>query len=127
MKFLDAFLRVFLTKIERNYLQKCKIRPALSDDEFIATYYSECPFSAEIPLRIRKVFREQEKCYKVIPTDTVWEMSDDIPFVELMQEIAEEFDIDISISEIEDLNGSFDSIVRLVAKKYGGVEKRGQN
>jgi len=120
MKVRAALLGIFLSKVERNYLRRCKNRPTLSDDEFIAAYYSACPFSPDIPLRVRRVFREQLRYSKVIPTDVVWEMSDNFPLEDFMLEVAEEFNIDTSVSAIKQLDGSFDSIVQLVTRSLGG-------
>lgn len=118
----DILCFVLSSRVEREYVRKCKSRPLLSDEEFLDNFYSQSPFPVDIPLRIRKLFREQEGADRVIPTDCVWDMSDDFLMDELMYEISEEFRIEVRDHEIVSLDGTFDSIVKLVAQKVSSSQ-----
>ncbi len=103
---------------ERKYAEECGRRSRLSDDEFWATYYSSSSVRRDIPLRIRKVLAEQLGFDRIVPSDSPSDILCDIDLQVILDEIADEFGVPLSVDDLPNRDGSFDSIVRLVNSKF---------
>ena len=94
-------------------------RPLMDDETFYDTYYGKSGIQQQIPVRLRTLFAVQlGKPWKhLVPTDKVEDVYPDLGFEELVFEAEEEFGIQVGIEEIQQLDGTFDSLVRLIATK----------
>jgi acyl carrier protein len=116
---LWAALRwVFSYSSEIEYDRKCRERPLLDDDAFVERFYNDSSIPKDIPIRVRKVYRDQLYMAKVYPEDIADDITPDLDLGELLIEIEEEFGIEILDNDTqpgdEPFDGSFDAIVRLV-------------
>ena len=119
--FALAAYRVFLPMPERKYAEECDTRQPLTDDEFLEKYYSGKDFSADIPIRLRRLLSRVLGAHKVIPSDNVFDIYQDVDFMEIVYEVGEEFDMGISVDEASKCDGTFDSLVRLLVEKIGSL------
>jgi hypothetical protein len=105
---------------EIEYHRKCQERPLLDDDAFVERFYKDCAIPKDIPIRVRTIYRNQLNMAKVYPGDIADEISPDLDLGELLVEIEEEFGIENLGNNMqltsESFNGSFDAIVKLVAR-----------
>src|SRR5262249_26513364 len=95
----------------------------LDDDAFYLLYYGNTTVPREIPVRLRKLCVKQlgRRWIVVKPEDCL--VDDEIDFVELLLEIAEEFGISIPDEDIGRMDVTFDSVVRYLAA--GANQERG--
>ena len=111
---------------ERDYDRKCRERPLLDDDAFVERFYKDSSIPKGIPIRVRKVYRDQLNMAKVYPEDIADEITPDLDLGELLIEIEEAFGIELPDNDKqpgdEPFDGSFDAIVRLVAHALSVTE-----
>lgn len=87
------------------------------DDDTLSRYYdSNTSIPRAIPIRLRKVLVEQlgRRWHWVKPDDWLIE-SDEIDFDELLDDIGDEFGISIPDDDKQQLEPTFDSVVRYLA------------
>ena len=101
-------------------------RPLVDDEKFYDAHYGNSGIPKAIPLRLRNLFVAQlgKPWDRVVPTDKPEDMYPDIPFEELALEAAEEFGVQVSTGETRELDGSFDSLVRLIAAKLATLQDK---
>jgi hypothetical protein len=117
LKHCRSLVRSFaMFETERKYREESKQRPELSDDEFIQQFYPD-GVKREIPLRIRKILSKQLKLNKLEPPDCPADILQDIDLYVIVREVADDFDVSVTEEEVASLDGSIDSIVRLVDQK----------
>ena len=109
--------RAEMFESERKYADECARRSRLTDDEFLAIYYTSCDIRRDIPLRVRRILAEQLGFDKIVPSDCPSDILQDIDLQDILYEIAEEFGVALNADELPDNSGSVDSIVRLVNSK----------
>ena len=112
---------LFRTKEERAKWREMRQRPMLSDDEFYERFYADTGIAKEIPVRLRRIYATQLAMDRVWPADKATECDSELDLAELLAEVEEAFNLEVSDEEALKLNESFDSIVRLVARKLGSV------
>lgn len=85
---------------------------------FFNTYYAKTSVPKDIPIRLRKIFVEQlgSRWKRVKPHDRPTDEDDELDFSELLSEIEHEFGIAIPEEQAQRMDGSFDGIVRYVAR-----------
>jgi acyl carrier protein len=103
---------------ERKYADECCHRPRLRDEEFLARYYSSSDIRKDIPLRVRKILAEQLGFDKVVPSDCPSDILQDIDLQDILDEIAEEFGVVLTVEELPNDDWSVDAIIRLVDSKF---------
>lgn len=108
---------LFRTKEERSKWREMRQRPLLSDDEFYQRFYADTGIAKEILVRIRHIYATQLAMDRVWPADKATEFDSELDLAELLVEVEEEFKVEVSDDEALKLDGSFDSLVRLVARK----------
>ena len=117
---------VLMNKTERRYRELCEQRPQLSDEEFIRAYYAH-EVNRAVALRVRRILREQLKFDRIEPSDRPCDILQDIDLSEIIWELAESFRISVNAQEVASLDGSIDSMIRLIDKKVaeeGGRQER---
>lgn len=107
-----------MSKEEKEYFQECQRRPELTDAEFAKRYYFDSGIALDIPARVRRTISYQLKLPKLIPSDNICRILD-VDLAELVWEVAEEFNVKVALDEMRGLDGSVDSIIRLMAAKVG--------
>jgi hypothetical protein len=121
---------VFSYSSEIEYHRTCQERPLLDDDTFVERFYKDSPIPRDIPIRVRKIYRDQLNMAKVYPGDIADEITPDLDLGELIVEVEEEFGIDNLGTDRqqtdEPFDGSFDAIVRLVAHALSATESSTQ-
>jgi acyl carrier protein len=105
-----------MIRSEREYHETCQQRPHLSDDEFIQRFYPN-EIDRAVPLRVRRILAEQLGFDRVEPQDRPCDILQDIDLSAIVWEIAEDFGLSIDDSEIASLDGSVDSIIKLVVAR----------
>ncbi len=103
----------------RRALREFDLRRELDDQEFVRTFYASSDIDPQVPLRIRRLLAKQlgQRWMRVLPTDCIPEIDDELDFVELVKELEGEFQITIPEREWKLLDGSFESLVQCVARK----------
>ncbi len=109
----------FALPSERAFDEEAASRPVLDDEAFYQSYYAASGIAKEIPVRLRRLLAYQlgRRWEKVQPTDQPPEVCPDLDFAEIVFEVDEEFGINTAGEEINALDGSFDSLVRHIARK----------
>jgi len=102
---------------ERKYADECARRSRLTDDEFLARYYSSPDIRQDVPLRVRRILAEQFGFEKIVPSDSPSDILQDIDLQVILDEIGEEFGVTLMVEELPEGAGSVDAIVRLVNSK----------
>jgi len=105
---------------ERTFERDLARRVAMDNETFCRTYYGDPDIPKEIPIRLRKLFSHQlgQHRERLAPTDKPTDVYDDLDLYELLVEVQDEFGVRMSNQELSQLDGSFDSIVRLLAAKW---------
>lgn len=102
---------------ERAKWAEMRQRPMLSDDEFYKRFYADSGVVRQIPIRLRLVYATQLGMDRVLPGDKAIEFDSELDLADLLAVVEETFNVKLSDEETLKLDGSFDSIVRLVASK----------
>ena len=108
---------LFPSQQKRARWAEMRQRPMLSDDEFYERFYADTGIAREIPIRLRRIYATQLAMDRVWPSDKATEFDGELDLADLVADVAEEFNVEVSNDEALKLDGSFDSIVRLVAGK----------
>jgi hypothetical protein len=106
---------------ERACRRQVRERPLLTDDAFYERFYANTGVSKEIVSRLRRLYAEQlpVPMEKVWPADKATDVDWELDFADVLGMVESEFGICFTKEDLADLNGSFDSLVRSVAKKSG--------
>ncbi len=102
---------------ERRFRREIAERESLDDARFLQEFYADRQIPSDIPLRLRPIYckffeievgklRPQDRPPEIVELDTV----------DLIRDIETEFGVKISDEDAEQIDGSFDSIVRYLAK-----------
>jgi acyl carrier protein len=94
-------------------------RSLLTDEQMIREYFSETNIDPQIPIRIRRIFGHQLQLdsERLRPGDDFAAIYADLDFVEMFDEIEEEFGIAISNEELSAINGTILSLSELIQRK----------
>ncbi len=109
-------------RTERMYKRKAESRELLTDDEYYERYYHRTDVERDVVVRVRKVVATQLAFTKVVPSDNICQMFLDIPFDEVVWDLAEEFGFQWTHEELSALDGSLNSLIRYVARKTQDTE-----
>ena len=103
----------------RRFLRILASRESLSDAEFIRAYYADAAIPADIPLRLRPIYGQYFEIDppKIDPEDLPASIHE-FDTRPLVDEIENEFGIEISDEDQERTTGDFDSVVRMIARLY---------
>jgi hypothetical protein len=100
---------------ERTHWKRLKERPLLDDDAFYERFYAGTGIPKEIPLRLRTLYAEQLLMDAVWPEDKAVEFDWELDFGDLLGMVEAVFSVRFTEEDITHIDGSFDSVVRLVA------------
>jgi hypothetical protein len=105
------------TESERRFEQVVRERPLLSDDEFVAAYYSDQSVPREILIRLKTELVQTlgEEWEKVVPTDNPGLIHNEIDPWDIFCRLSRVFGVPISLEDAKSLDGSFDSMARFLA------------
>jgi acyl carrier protein len=92
----------------------------LDDHTFYQRYYGNTAVPKDIPVRLRKVLVQQmgRRWLRVTPEDWLIE-SDEIDFVDVLDDIGDEFGLSIPDEDMKQLEPAFNSIVHYLAARIG--------
>src|ERR1700733_1596795 len=92
-------------------------RPVLDDESFYARYYDGTEVPRDIPIRARRILAEQLGAHwlRVCPSDDIPAILMDVDLTNIIWEIAEEFDVEVTLDQMKGIDGTFDSVVRCFA------------
>lgn len=108
---------------EREYREVCQDRADLDDREFHQSFYRESPVTLDTCSRVRRVLNSQLNLSNVRPEDNLAVIFDDIDFGEICLEIGTELGIQLTDDKIQSMDGTVDSIIRMVDRlSTGGVK-----
>jgi hypothetical protein len=102
---------------ERRFHRQYAARPRLDDDQFFQAYYAESDVSLDIVRRLRPIyagFFELDPT-QLHPLDRPPELIE-LDTADLLESIEKEFRVSMNDSDAEQLDGSFDSIARYLAR-----------
>jgi hypothetical protein len=102
---------------ERANWKRFTQRELLDDEAFFQRFYAGTGISKEIPLRLRRLYTKELLIDRVWPEDKTVEFDWELDFGDVLDRVEREFGVRFTKDEVEQIDGSFDSIVRLVAKK----------
>jgi hypothetical protein len=103
---------------ERQFRRELVNRTPLSDGQFFERFYSRTDISPEIVNRLKPIycsFFEMDPT-RLQPHDIPPEFSD-IDTCDLVEAVEKEFEVSWTDEELEQMNGSFDSIVHSLARR----------
>jgi hypothetical protein len=108
---------------ERRFRREVASREPLDDAEFIRQCYPGSEIPPDVPLRLRPIYCRyfDIEIGKLRPADRPPEIVD-LDTVDLVREIEQAFGITISDQDAENIDGSFDSIVRHLASRRAAME-----
>jgi acyl carrier protein len=118
---LDSLTDCVKTRHEQAFERELKGRPLMDDETFYQSHYGGTYIPREIPIQLRRLFAAQlgDPWARVQPADKPADVYHDLDFAELVVDAQEEFGVSISINEMRELDGSFDSLAKVVAEKLG--------
>ena len=101
---------------ERAFHREWKLRHPMDDLTFYESFYESTGVPVDIPRRLRPIYGKffGIDATRLRPTDRPPEIVD-IDTVGLVRDIEAEFDVTIPDADAENMDGSFDSIVRYLA------------
>jgi hypothetical protein len=102
---------------ERRLRRAIRERPLLSDDDFYERFYTGSGISPHIPRRLRKIYAAQLGMDRVWPEDNATYFDGELDLADLLIDVADEFGVHFTEAEVEQMTGSFDSIVQCLARK----------
>jgi hypothetical protein len=104
---------------ERANWKRLKQRQLLDDDAFYERFYAGTGISKEIPIRLRRSYAVGLLMDRVWPEDKAVEFDWEVDFGDVLAAAENDFGVRFTNDEAGQIDGSFDSVVRLVAKKLG--------
>jgi len=118
---------LFPSSEQKAFHRNLRQRPALDDDAFYDRFYSGSGIAKEIVIRIRKELKRALglNLGGVRPDDNVALAYDDIDFADVLWRLSRTFDVHIPQDACwDEIDGTFDSLVRYVAKHKAGPDKQ---
>jgi len=118
--FAAAWLMVFVTKAPRRRFRRAVARRDPIDAvTFVARYYPRSEVSAELASRVRQVYGQRFDLdpEKLLPADNAYLVltrGDDVAW---RYELQEPLGIELSAGDAEQLDGSLDALLRVVARR----------
>lgn len=108
---------------ERRFRREVASRAPLDEAEFIRQFYADGSVPADIVVRLRPIYCRyfDIEIGKLRPTDRPPEIVE-LDTVELVRKIEREFSLTIPDRDAENIDGSFDSIVRYLAQHQATSE-----
>jgi acyl carrier protein len=93
-------------------------REPLDDTQFFGAFYANTDVPADTPRRLRPIYSKffDIEMGKLRPDDRPPEIAD-LDTVDLVRDIETEFDIAVPDKDAEQIDGSFDSIVRFLSER----------
>jgi hypothetical protein len=132
VKVLALLANCCLSKEERAYEDELGKRPKLDDDEFFEQFYAASGIPKDIPVRLRKLYKEMlgEEHSALQPQDNLAFIYGEIDFADVLYRVGREFKLKIPLetatkapltykgksSSTGEIDGTFDSVVRYLAK-----------
>lgn len=104
---------------ERANWKRLKQRELLDDDAFYERFYAGTDIPKEIPLCLRRLYAEELQMDEVWPEDNAVEFDGELDFGDVLDRAERDFGVRFTEEEIRQIDGSFGSVVKLVAKKLG--------
>jgi hypothetical protein len=101
---------------ERANRKRLKERQILDDDAFYERFYAGTGIPKEIPLCLRRVYTSELFMAAVWPEDKAVEFDGELDFGRVLWRVQREFGVQFMKEDIRDIDGSFDSVVQLVAR-----------
>ncbi len=102
---------------ERACWKRLRERPLLDDDAFYERFYAGTGIPKEVPIRLRRRYAKGLLMDKVWPEDKAAEFDWEVDFADVLGMAENEFGVKFTEADIGVIDRSFDSIVRVVAKK----------
>jgi hypothetical protein len=102
---------------ERRFRRAVRERPLLSDDEFYDQSYRDSEIPSHIAIRLRKIYAVELGMEKVWPEDKATDFDGELDLADLLIDVEDELGVQFTEAEVEQLDGSFDSIVKCLAGK----------
>jgi hypothetical protein len=99
----------------RAFARLLRDRPALSDDEFHATYFDGSNAPREIPTRLRTCLLALDaRIDRIIPSDSLALLHDELDFADVLRIVTREFQIGFTSVDYSQMDGTFGNLVDLV-------------
>jgi hypothetical protein len=99
----------------RAFRRQLRDRPVLGDEEFYARYYEASVVPREIPVRLRRLLLDLDPLTeRVLPSDRLYLLNDDLDFADVLYLIEREFGIDFTRADHQLIDGTLDQLIRLV-------------
>ena len=111
------FRNLFSNTNESEYFYSLAKRKSVSDEAFYRDYYSNTYVSIDTCVRVRRVLCEQLRMCNTLPHDNVAIVFDDVGIGEICFELGEEFGVTFSNADINEIDGTVDSLVRLTHRQ----------
>lgn len=101
---------------QRQLHRELRERPALSDAELYNKFYVESSIPEDLPGRVRKCVERWVECNvdAIHPSDCLGHLDGELDGVYLLHEVHREFGIRIPDERLQQLDGSFDSLLKCV-------------
>ena len=113
-----SFAPLIQTPETREFRRMLSERPALDDDTYYRNFYEGSEIPKDVLVRLRRcVWHLDRLIDRVIPSDHVYLLDDEFDFSVVVWLAEKEFGIRFDKSEYEQLDGTFDNLIRLVQKK----------
>lgn len=101
---------------ERSYFDSLRSRDPISDATFHQDHYSNSKITFDTCARVRRVLCDQLRMCNTLPSDNVARIFEDVDISEVCFELAGEFGIQFPKAEIQELDGTVDSLIRLTQR-----------
>lgn len=113
------------SRCERRFRRELAQRGPLDDDQFFQAFYARSEVEPDIPRRLRPIYCQffDMDVTKLRPLDRPPEICE-IDTSELVHYVEAEFGTTISDKDAEQIDGSFDSIVRYIARQRATAHVR---
>ena len=112
---LEPFI---LSRESRALRRRIRRRPVRSDDEFYNRYYAGTDVPREIPVRLRRWIRNHYALGdRIVPTDRLQSIADDVDFFDVFFCIEREFGIRLTKDVHHLFDGTFESLVGMIQSK----------
>ena len=111
------FDNLFAKSNERKYFDSISGRDAVSDDTFHRNHYAKSEITLDTCARVRRVLCEQLRMCNTLPHDNVATVFGDIDIGEVCFEIGDEFGLTFSRTDIQHIDGTVDSLIRMTQRQ----------
>jgi hypothetical protein len=102
---------------ERKFHRTLRQRPQLTDEEFYQAFYARTELPPELPPALRRSMEGWLGNLKGLhPGDNLFHACDDLDWEILLEEVEQDFKVSIPRDRVSDLDGTFDSLLRVVVE-----------